>query len=105
MRLFANFNRVAIALPPTPRIPVTVVTSEMHSKRHNTKTVDLTFASFPVGTAVSFRSGHQRAHVCGTVISYEVLKGLPYLGELPRIRLQDGSECFAMKPADLTLRE
>ena len=75
----------------------------MRSKKEDAKTMGLTFASFPIGTAVTFRRGPQRAHVCGIVISYQVLKGLPYLGELPRIRFQDGSECFAMKPEDLIL--
>jgi hypothetical protein len=56
-----------------------------------------------VGTDVTFRSGHAHAHLSGVVVSYEVLRLLSYLGEVPRVRLLDGSECFATKPDDLQL--
>jgi hypothetical protein len=58
------------------------------------------FSSFPIGSEVTFSSGHAHANSSGTVISYEVLRLFPYLGEVPRVRLKNGTECFATKPQD-----
>ena len=48
-----------------------------------------------------FRGGHAHARESGIIIAYEALRLFPYLGEVPKILLQDKSECFATKPQDL----
>jgi hypothetical protein len=70
---------------------------------HRVSPSSRSFALFPVGTEVTFRSGHLHANLSGAVVSYEVLRLFSYLGEVPRVRLLDGSECFATKPDDLRL--
>jgi hypothetical protein len=72
-------------------------------RKEEMKTRNLSFALFPVGTEVQFHSTHVHAHALGVVIAYEVLRVLPYLGAVPRVRLRDGTECFATKPHDLRL--
>jgi hypothetical protein len=76
---------------------------ESRQRKEGMKTKNVSFALFPVGTEVQFHSTHVHAHASGIVIAYEVLRVLPYLGAVPRVRLRDGTECFATKPHDLRL--
>ena len=76
---------------------------ESRRRKEEMKMKNSSFALFPIGTEVQFQSTHAHAHASGIVIAYEVLRVLPYLGAVPRVRLQDGTECFATKPHDLRL--
>lgn len=76
---------------------------ESRQRKEEMKTKNVSFALFPVGTEVQFQSTHVHAHASGVVIAYEILRVLPYLGAVPRVRLRDGTECFATKPHDLRL--
>ena len=76
---------------------------ESRQRKEEMKTKNLSFALFPVGTEVQFHSTHVHGHASGIVVAYEVLRVLPYLGAVPRVRLRDGTECFATKPHDRRL--
>lgn len=54
----------------------------------------------PIGTRVLMMSGHPWAGRSGEIVRWEVIGLFAHEGPKPVIRLDDGHECFAMRPQD-----
>ena len=55
-------------------------------------------ARFPVGTQVILTGDHPWAGEAGEIVGYEVLGMFPHEPARPRVRMQNGEECFATAP-------
>ena len=70
------------------------------------RTVKATPASkLAVGTRVYLRGDHPWAGNMGTLVRHEKIHVLPWLGECPVVKLDNGHESFVTKPEEMQVME